>query len=355
MTGPPPTDPLEIGQKLVAVLEGGRRTSTYKLAVVLALLDLSVETVSSQPDDAVAISLDVLAERVLAIYWRQIRPVEGRRIRQSSDGRSSILSLVESLRDVTGVRDRVGSPEGTQATNPLEYREAVDAVRVTLVRYPLQLLQRIGTAKHECFLYDDSWMNTTSSRKVRERGNTVDLFPGVGHTLARLAPILRPAFQLAWIADIRRMNMWLNDDGPDLAAHLFGSDRVSMTRVRAILREGFGSRCFYCDARLTETPHVDHVLPWSRTSIDGLANLVLACQRCNSDKSDLLPAPSHVKRALERGEKTLQELSQSINWSSQYQRVEASARGIYATSPAGTPLWRARKEIDLGSRIDFAW
>ncbi len=29
---------------------------------------------------------------------------------------------------------------------------------------------------------------------------------------------------------------------------------------------------------------VDHLLPWSRLGIDGLANLVLACGRCNSSK-----------------------------------------------------------------------
>ena len=46
---PPLTDPLTLGQKLVAVLESGRRTATYKLAVLMALLDLAVESV---PDDA---------------------------------------------------------------------------------------------------------------------------------------------------------------------------------------------------------------------------------------------------------------------------------------------------------------
>ena len=36
-------DPLELGQRLVAVLESGRRVATYKLATLIALLDFGVE------------------------------------------------------------------------------------------------------------------------------------------------------------------------------------------------------------------------------------------------------------------------------------------------------------------------
>lgn len=355
MTQSPPEDPLSLGQKLVAVLEGGRRTSTYKLAVVLALLDLAVESVPEHSDDPVAIDLDQLTERVLAMYWRQIRPLDGERLRQSSDGRSAILPVVESLRKSAGVRDRVGSPAVAQALHPTEFREAVDVIKVTLVRYPLHLLQRVNNAEHECFLYEDAWMNTTSLRKIESHGNALQLLPGVGHALARLAPLLRPAFQLAWITDIRRMNVWLDDDGPDLAAHLFGSDRVSMNRVRAILLDGFGSQCFYCNSHISTVPHVDHVLPWSRVPIDGLTNLVLACQRCNGDKSDLLPIPAHVQRALARGRQTLDDLASSINWPSQFGRVEAAARGIYATTPEGSPMWQSAKDVRLSSRADFSW
>ncbi|GGF35540.1 HNH endonuclease [Williamsia phyllosphaerae] len=356
MTQSPPEDPLSLGQKLVAVLEGGRRTSTYKLATILALLDLAVESVPEHPDDAVDIDLDALSERVLAMYWRQIRPIEGVQIRQSSDGRSAILAIVETLRTSTGIRERVGSPAGAEAADPNGYREAVEAIKVTLVRYPLQLLQRVNNAEYECFLYNDSWMNTTSLRIIEnDHGNAIRLLPGVANALARLAPLLRPAFQLAWITDVRRMNAWLQEDGPDLAAHLFGSDRISLTRVRDVLREGFGSRCFYCDRTISDVPQVDHVLPWSRVPIDGLANLVLACRRCNGDKSDLLPIPDHHHRAMARGQATLDELASSINWPSQYRRAESAARGIYATTPAGTPMWCAAKNVRLSSRADFAW
>ena len=73
-----PTDPLTLGQQLVAVLEGGRRTSTYKLAVMVALLDLAVESVPDDPAAEVPIDLDDLTDRVMALYWTQLRPLSER-------------------------------------------------------------------------------------------------------------------------------------------------------------------------------------------------------------------------------------------------------------------------------------
>ena len=70
-------DPLALGQQLMSVLEGGRRTATYKLATLLALLNYAVENTPVDPDAAVSVDLDDLAERVIGLYWRQVRPLDG--------------------------------------------------------------------------------------------------------------------------------------------------------------------------------------------------------------------------------------------------------------------------------------
>lgn len=54
-----------------------------------------------------------------------------------------------------------------------------------------------------------------------------------------------------------------------------------------MLAQAFGSSCFCCDRQLSAKRHVDHVLPWSRVGIDGLTNLALTCERCDSSKSGL--------------------------------------------------------------------
>ncbi len=71
-----PPDILTLGQQLVAVLEGGQRTATNKLAVMVALLELAVESVPDDPGAAVSIVLDDLTERVMALYWMQLRPLD---------------------------------------------------------------------------------------------------------------------------------------------------------------------------------------------------------------------------------------------------------------------------------------
>jgi 5-methylcytosine-specific restriction endonuclease McrA len=96
------------------------------------------------------------------------------------------------------------------------------------------------------------------------------------------------------------MNRFLDQDVPDVAGHLFGRERIALAAVREPLKEAFGARCFYCESALTADNPIDHVLPWSLVGIDGLANLVPACRRCNTDKWYYLPAPSILDRALGR-------------------------------------------------------
>lgn len=107
-----PTDPLTLGQQLVAVLEGGHRTATYKLAVMVALLDLAVESVPDDPGAAVSIDLDDLTERVMALYWTQLRPLDEKShviLRQSNDGRGVVFSQLTALRAASTTRDCVRS------------------------------------------------------------------------------------------------------------------------------------------------------------------------------------------------------------------------------------------------------
>lgn len=49
-----------------------------------------------------------------------------------------------------------------------------------------------------------------------------------------------------------------------------------------------GQKCVYCGS--TAGPfHLDHVMPWSRGGQHTVENMVVACQPCNSAKSDMTP------------------------------------------------------------------
>ena len=50
----------------------------------------------------------------------------------------------------------------------------------------------------------------------------------------------------------------------DLELFLFGGARVDLSAARGALQVIQDNRCFYCESKLKEDPHVDHFIPWSR-------------------------------------------------------------------------------------------
>ena len=80
------------------------------------------------------------------------------------------------------------------------------------------------------------------------------------------------------------------------------ASRRSMQRYLKILRAETESRCFYCASAfdVERVPTVDHVIPWSFLLEDDLWDLVLACARCNAEKSDWLPADAFIHKLILR-------------------------------------------------------
>ena len=81
-----------------------------------------------------------------------------------------------------------------------------------------------------------------------------------------------------------------------------GASRKPLQKYLKVLREESNAQCFYCEAPLGEqrAPAVDHVIPWSFLLEDDLWDLVLACTRCNSAKSDWLPDRAFIEKLLAR-------------------------------------------------------
>lgn len=336
----PAQDPLALGQRLVAILETGARTARYKLATLTVLIEHCVEHLPADPAAELDVSIHDLAHRVIAIYWRQVRPFEGRELRQSTQPVARIPRAVNELRRISGAGASGVSLDIAMIRYPAAYGAASNDVAQTLVQQPLHRLQKLPGGEARPFLYDDAWMHDQVSRRTTAaHGNVIMLYPGIAFGLARLAGLLKPALEILWVNDVRRMNRFLDADVPDVAGHLFGRDRISLAPARAALKEAFPSTCFYCGSSLSADNPVDHVLPWSRIGIDGLANLVLACGRCNASKLHALPSLDLVDRALSRDRAVLERIADSIAWPTQYDRVVGAARGIYRGESQGTPTW----------------
>lgn len=352
-------DPLELGQRIVAVLEMGRRTATYKLATLMALVDHCVENYPQDPSAPLTVSIADLAERVIELYWRQVEPLlDYGVLHQSTQARERIPAAVIRLKQECIARQIRSAPMTKERASPA-YQEAVRDVTLTLAQQPIHRLQKVtGQAGSDAFLYDDSWLSDQVTRKtLATRGNAICLFPGVAHGLGRLSGLLKPTLEILWIDDVTRMNAALRDSRAlDLAGHLFGHERVALDRVREAFFDSWGARCFYCAAPLTADSPVDHVLPWSRVGIDGLANLVTACPACNSAKSNSLPALTLVARAVARDQAALTSIGVELGWPVQLGRTIRAARGLYLASPLGSPTWFLRgRSIPLDLAMPPPW
>lgn len=350
-----PADPLLLGQRVVAILETGRRTATYKLATLMALIEHCTENLPADPDDSLAVPIPALAARVLDIYWQQVRPFQGQVLSQMHGQlNETIPNAARRLRDRSGVgTDR--RPVGIAIMRtPEAYEDAIDEISLSLAREPLRRLQRVtGVSGTEPFLYDDAFLQKPSRSAKRVRQQVINLKPGVAHGLAWIAGLLKPALEIMWVDDVKGMNKLLFDDNvPDVAGHLFGRERTALEPAREPLKEAFGAHCFYCGTHLPADNPIDHVLPWSLAGIDGLANLVLACARCNADKSNALPAVKIVDRVLDRDRVVLEQIATEIQWPTQHDRVVAAARGIYRSQPAGVPTWSGYK---AHTRLDISF
>lgn len=339
---------------MVAILETGLRTATYKLATLMALIDHCIENLPGQPADVLRVPIPDLAHRVLEIYWRQVRPFDGYELRQSTQRRARILSATNELRDAVGAKRLSASVDIARLHAPAAYQRAIDEAVLCLAQQPLHRLQKLpGSSTSDPFLYDDSFLHDHISRStLRAQGDAIELKPGVAHGLARLAGLLKPALEIMWVDDVRRLNKFLDAEVPDVAGHLFGRERTALAVVREPFKDAYGPHCFYCGAHLPADNPVDHVLPWSLVGIDGLANLVLACVRCNSDKRSALPAVAIISRVLGRDGDVLERIASEINWPTQRERVVAAARGIYRGQPADIPTWSGYKRSE---RLDVSF
>jgi len=133
-------DPLLLGQRLVALLETGLRTATYKLATLMALLEHCIENLPQRADDTLRVPLQELAHRVLEIYWRQVRPFDGHELRQSTQSPARILIATNQLRAAAGratVSVDVARWRATAA-----YQTAIDEITLCLAQQPCTTMCR---------------------------------------------------------------------------------------------------------------------------------------------------------------------------------------------------------------------
>lgn len=342
-------DAASLIQRVLALVDEGRRVATYKPALLLALVELAVERVDgSQP---LTLPVDDIADRVIELYWPQTRIhlASGRLLKQASTKNSRILGALTELRERAAARP--GTPlSAVRLSAPAAYESTRRAVAEALAKQPIPRLQRpgsgSGSGSYPRFLYDDSGFVSERGWVHSGQQPTVVLAAGVAEALARAAPLLRTTAQDIWLADVVKLNEVAAEEA-ELRRFLFGADRSDLSPICDGLRDAGTTSCFWCEKPLPRVPQVDHVIPWSHYPSDDLFNLVLTDPQCNNDKRDRLVTAQFIERWLTRDTKLLRDLAAETLWPFEAARSKRVARSAYRYLPDGVPIWAGYRSVRL--------
>ena len=102
-TRAPVTDAIGFAERVVALLDEGAFTATYKYAVLLGLLDVVMERTSATGEPPSVVTTRELAEKVTELYWPQADAfgVGGapRVLRRITTGKRDILGMIREFRE----------------------------------------------------------------------------------------------------------------------------------------------------------------------------------------------------------------------------------------------------------------
>jgi 5-methylcytosine-specific restriction endonuclease McrA len=282
-----------------------------------------------------------LAEHVLRLYWPHTDPYPdtGEVLRQSGTGQAELVTQIRRFR----ATDPTGRSTLAAARYGPGYERLVASTTWKLAEMPLPRLQRIGQVSDR-FLYDIGWDESVTRRSFESPGfdRAVYLRPDVGHELVRLAPLLRPLIERLWAS---RVIVYNRLPEGRLDEFLFRRARLDAVRLRLALYELQEGRCFYTGrpVRVSDAD-VDHFIPWSRSPLNAVENLVVADRRINNNKRDHLAAADHVARWQARNQAQAHELAGvavANRWETAPLASVGVARALYLVLAGGNLLWSA--------------
>ena len=343
-----------VAERLLQVIDEGRRTATYKLALVLALIDACAERAGADAVLPSELSTREVAEHVVRIYFPQVKAYSAKSdssplheepavLRQLSSAGSTAVTIA-AVTEFRRKAPRTNSALAARVVAAQAYEDCIDRVEVNFAQFPIRRLQIVG-GQQVPFLYEEvEGGETVSLKRLHEPGSgTLRLCEGVAKELLRLSSLIRPLVELHWVRQIAEWNQ-LDLEMDQLWGHLFGESRVTFpSQIREYLWQRDAKSCFYCGTRISlDEVQVDHVIPWSRWPNNAIENLVASDARCNASKNDNLLGCAQVERwvqSLRANAAEMGSVARAARWESDLGRTLALARTAYEVVPIGTPLW----------------
>ena len=141
----PNTDLIRFAEKVLALLNQGSFTATYKYAVLLGLMDLCMEHVSKTGEPPQAVTTRQLAEKTIAMYWPHTAqyPVTDQVLLQNQGRGSSQAAIVSAI---ARFRQRTSfeSLGRCRSKHKASFDKLVNTVEWKLIEMPLPRVQIVG-------------------------------------------------------------------------------------------------------------------------------------------------------------------------------------------------------------------
>jgi len=322
------------------LLAEGQFTASYKYALLLALADLAVEE-GKDSGASLVLPTSRIAEKFIEFYWHQSRPYE------TAGEKANLILKQNNLRQATVITAIIRAQEQAgsslfelQTTAPRAWRTLVTKVDRTVRKYPLRLLQTVGSERLD-FLYDYLDEDTT----------TVTLKPDSAFCLRAFHDLLLNLVQASWVRFVQKLNDRNLGNLTDLGSFLFGHERGDLEAYRPILQDVQKGQCFYCGEALKRTKgEVDHFVPWSRYPTDLGHNFVLAHSGCNNAKSDHIAAEEHLRAWIEQNREHAPEIGKRLTEAALPHDLSASERiaewAYEQTEQASGQVWVERRVFE---------
>jgi hypothetical protein len=299
-SAPSAQEQLDFLVKIERLLAKGRKTTTYKFALVIALTNIAVE----QGDDtgnALKVNLDDVARQFLSLYWNMARPYPSlARVLEQSTNAARPARMISLLMEEARLSE---SSYRRLRVHRAERDELLATAKALLKRDVLHRLQTAGdSAKPDPelgrFLYESPRTGAESRRTTH-----LTLKPGVGACLRRLRGIIISMAEARWAQWVRENNRSLGADCK-LEDFLFVPQRVDVRMHAKRFFEIQDQRCFYTGDKLKNlnAGEVDHFIPWARYPFDSPFNLVLASRKVNNALRDSLKPDEWRTRWLARND-----------------------------------------------------
>ena len=262
----------------------GRNVASYKFALAASLIELS-----SRGSDFLSL------EDVAAPFSRNLCEHLRHSAKQITSSRSRFIDSCRRANE-----DEISQDALIESTVRLGFVNVIDAFHVVNKGdTPIRFFVDDRKTKGGITITDDFF-------KLAEGGQF--------HNLPREVEARWNLVEKAWELNMspNHLDVECDVEGGQMYVLRRDTSRVNLTTSKDALNAYQKGQCFYCFKEISIEPkserlaHVDHFLPHRLKegheigNLDGIWNLVLACQECNSSKSSDVPHSKYLDRLNKR-------------------------------------------------------